>query len=269
MRKILLTAFLLAMATTKILIMDTQDLRELIKTKKRSLRAKRGHKNWFWGSEPTKDPSPVQQPENENNSAPTSDSDEDQQKPQADDGNDSNNVNDQQNEGENSPSNDEGGEHDSNPHDEDDEDTDNLYFVPSERGEPIGHQKIHNLEEPLWPALCQTKNHGLQWGKHDGKNAFYTIAVFSVKCKQPIEKVDRSDLEVVEFDPSKPVSPCKELVATSKKGTEAYPVLVKSVHGEIPGKVLVKELREKGGDVKGYFGYDGNAYQGTPIAWLC
>ena len=307
MRNLLLTVFLLTLVNTKIMLMEVEDLRELLKDKNRTLTGRKGHKGWFWSSEPTPDPSPANNEDAGNNSAPVGDADEDEKTPEAedsnqedeqtpeaedsnqedktpeaDDGNDSqqsaasagdendSNQEDQAQEADDGANpDDDGGEHDSNAQDDDQDDTDNLDFVPEERGEAVGHQIIKGVEEPLWPALCETKNHGLQWGKHDGRQAFYTIAQFSVKCNQPVADADRSDLEAIDFDPENPVSPCEELVATSKRGRKAYPVLVHSVHGVIPGKVLVKDLKAKGGEAKGYFGYDGKAFQGKLVSWLC
>ena len=251
MRFTLLTLMLTTLVASKFIVMEVEDLRKM-------MQKNRGHKGWFSSSEPS--PEPETSPEVQlNQSLPTPQTEEEeyQQEEEASEGNDEQPSEDND---EDDPQADES---------EDEVDVDNLEFVPEQRGEPVGFQKIHGIEEDLWPALCQTRNHGMQWGKHDGTQAFFTFGKHSVHCGDDGELFDRSDLEAIPYDDENPDCPCPELGAEGRNEKIAVPVIVHSVHGNIPGKALLSEIAEKQLDVKGYFGYDAKGFQGKIVAWLC
>ena len=251
MRFTLLTLMLTTLVASKLIVMEVEDLRKM-------MQKNRGHKGWFSSSEPT--PEPETSPEIDlAKSLPTPQTEEEEyeQEEQATEG-----IDDQTSEDndEDDPDADKS---------ENEVDVDNLGFVPEQRGAPVGFQKIHGIEEDLWPALCVTKNHGLQWGKHDGTQAFFTFGKHSVHCGSDGELFDRSDLEEIPYDAENPDCPCPELSAEGRKGKNGVPVIVHSAHGSIPGKALLSEIEEKQAGAKGYFGYDGKGFQGKIVAWLC
>ena len=131
----------------------------------------------------------------------------------------------------------------------------------------IGFQNRPNSGEkkPLWPALCETKYHGTQWGKSDGEYSYFTLGSKSYLCP---EHNKRDDLNRLDFDPENKVSPCPQLIAEDSRGLKWAPVIVRTTYGEIPGKVFYFDDSKKTRST-GVFSYMGRSYRGPIMSWIC
>jgi len=117
----------------------------------------------------------------------------------------------------------------------------------------------------LWPALCNTRYHGVHWGKSDGENSYFTRGSKSFLCP---EDGKRDDLGAVEFKEEENKSPCPGMINKDSRGISWAPVLVRTTFGEVPGKV--RSFDDSGKTrLKGVFAYMGKSYSGPIMAWLC